>query len=219
VNKHAQRKVAVGLLVLAGGAWGFDRFVLGYSDPAPAGAALAVSPGGPGAAAAGPRADGSAPAAPPTPASGPAIKPTPTLAQRLGVLDGHREAEPVDITLIPASWPAPAPEEGSEKPKAAETPAVAAGPTFRLTAVVRNQAREPVAAWINGRLVRLGEEIEGHTLLAIVKDPERGNALTALLDGPEAHAKVALTPRADLPDAQTVRERGQPAVIAIGGGS
>lgn len=159
-----QRKAAVAVLALAGAAFCIDRFVLGYSATAAVGAAIGL-------------------AAPASTNSAPAVAfHLASLTQRVARLDpGDVSDEQIvlDAFAMPSRWKELDRAKDESTPKAAGGKPVRAN--FTLTTVITSVGDHPAVARINGRLVKVGERIDGRTLLRI----EGGRSYTAVLSGSE----------------------------------
>lgn len=176
---NTQRKAVVAVLALAGAALCVDRFVLGYSGPR---AAAAVET----------TADviASAPAAASAAPSG-AL----SLAKRVAALasdaPGPEFPATTDALCIPASWNSLLSEPEQSHPATPGSPSTAIGgaPSFVVSSVVFGTHKEPLAARIDGKLIRVGQSIRGHQLLRI----EKGSPAIVVLSGTSGEIQVPFT--------------------------
>jgi hypothetical protein len=187
VKRQTQRKLAVGVLVLACGAFCVDRFVLGYSGPQTAAAATAASAGS--AEAPKPRAVQSAAIVD----SGPEVSVSRRLAALKGRMPSWGPRDEQDAMTIPASWhiDLPAAEE-----KAAGTSAPVSrlqAPKFALSTVMGDSKGQSYLAIINGRTVKVGDQIEGYTVESIKGSKE---SAAVVLSGPGGEFTIE-SPRMD----------------------
>jgi len=170
-----------------------DRLVLAPSATGPQPAAAAESPPGPAAAATQPP---TGPEAPPTAAETDPASPSagpPPLASRLAAAAERFSLDPERLRdgFAPApSWLAeltePPPSEPAEAAPEPETPSPAEA--FReghaLTAVIMTQRGG--SAVVNGRVVRLGQTVDGFTLVRLT----RRSAVFASEDGEEVELRL-----------------------------
>ncbi len=210
VKWNNQRKAVVAVLALAGAAFCVDRFVLGY---------------GPRSASAAPQIETtadiltSAPSTEPGAASPTVAVRTVSLAERVANLvpAAEQDAPASNAFTVPAVWAKllhtsePAPSGA-----AAGTPITTiSGDSFTLTSVVAGPHVSTPAARINGRLILVGQKINGHQLLRI--DREHGKNFVAVLRGtePDSEIRVPLAIGGDNapppgPDAPAADAQGSP---------
>jgi hypothetical protein len=167
VKWNTQRKSVVAVLALAAAAFCVDRFVLGYGPRAANAAEHIPNP----LAVASPDPDG------PGPSAAPLVR-TVSLTERvamLAVAESEGPDGPTDAFTLPIGW---AKLLSSSPTSADDTIAGASG--FTLTSVILDPHGTRTAARINGRLIKLGQKIDGRTLLRI----EGLKTFTAILAGP-----------------------------------
>lgn len=178
VKRHTKRIVAFALLGMAGTAFCVDRFVLGYSGPRAAAAAIepGVEPAKP------------ATTVPKTAEATPeetARKKIAMLTLRMPMLGRVPES---DAMVIPAAWHV-------DKPKVEEKTAtsVAKGkpefPKFVLSSVIGRAGDSSAAAMVNGTMVRVGQEVEGYMVKA-VKSSKTQEPSTVTLIGPAGEITI-----------------------------
>lgn len=190
VATKKQRSVLTAVLVLGAGAIGWDQFMAGAAGPQPARAddLLVASEKSPGAAVV-------VSAAVPT--GGAHIK---SVAQMLSVLpatwDTQSPASDADGFALPAHWvdkivAKSAPEGGTSK----EAQDATTEPELHLTMIVRKAKEAPVAI-INGEAVRVGESVQGYTLISLRAPGEGGPGANgfALLEGPSGLKELSFDP-------------------------
>lgn len=192
MNWTRQRKTFVAILALAGVALTVDRLFLS-GGPAEAHAAPAETPPESLSRTTPTTATLSAPP-PSTPMIAAPDAGALTVAQRLSKLQsGFSDAgeQPVDNAFAaPQSW---LEKMSPGKPKPSHTSHAAdQAPEFRLTMIVRDKRRQPIAATLNGRTVELGKDIDGYTLTELRDNPQQ-----AVLSGPSGEIKVSLFSQAD----------------------
>lgn len=200
-----QRLIFVGLLAVAGGALAVDRFILGGGQdhavpPSPNSTRTQAAEPAPAASTNALPRDSAAAPAPST--RTPLISVTDRLQPLLRfpngpILDEHRNA-----MQIPSAW-ALAIAATSAPPSAdlaaAPAPQPEILPTFRLTMIVRDKSGTPIAAWINGQLVRPGGSIAGFTLTSIAASSSRGENLGIRLARNNRELIIPFHTRNDLP--------------------
>jgi hypothetical protein len=174
VKRHTQRIVAFAMLGLAGTAFCVDRFVLGYAGPQAAAAATTPGPEHAGAA--------TAPVAPPAVAE---VSVSTRLAGLRDRLPAWGSSDERDAMMIPAAWHIDAPKPAE---KAESTPTLGVGakpeaPKFTLSSVVGGASGGQMVAVVNGKLVKVGDQVEGYTVKSI-KASQKGVAAAVTLGGP-----------------------------------
>lgn len=192
VATKKQRVVLTGVLVLGAGAIGFDQLTGETSAPQAAKAEelLIASEKSPTSVQTDAAADRS---------SGTHVK---SVAQMLNVLPTtwNPEAPATDANgfALPAHWvskivekPAPV----SAHPQ--DALAAAVEPELHLTMIV-GKAKEPSMAIINGEPVRVGESVQGYTLLSLRAPGEGGKSTSglAVLEGPSGRKELIFDPAA-----------------------
>jgi hypothetical protein len=157
------RRVWLGLLVVAVGALLVDKLYLGSEAPAPAEAASArrgPTPAPPTAAAPSPQ------PAEPAPPPGPGDLP---LADRLEALAGEQPIDTIDMRdafALSDVWHSELTVE--EAPEIGPTPGERFVSGHRLTSVLLGGKRS--LAVVDGRAVRLGQALEGFTLVEVTAE-------------------------------------------------
>ena len=207
VKWNNQRKAVVAVLALAGAAFCVDRFVLGYgprsaSAATPIEAAVDILTSAPSKEAG---------------AATPAVAArTVSLAERVASLIPADEqgAETPNAFALPAAWAnlLRTSEPTPSSPAAGPPPTTTSGESFTLSSVFAAPSGSKSAARINGRLILVGQKINGHELLRL--DHEHGKNFVAVLRGTEPGSEIRVPlaiggdnapppgPDAPAPDAQ-----------------
>lgn len=142
-----QRKLSFAVLALAGAALVVDKLFLGASGPVAARADEVAA-----------QAEASV-AAPVRAAAA-----QPTVAKRLERLGAHG-AEVGDAFAVPAAWRKVAVKNTEQGPNI-DTPAAAFVKEHHVAAILRG-GQDPARAMVNGKLVTLGDSIDGGTLVEV----------------------------------------------------
>ena len=178
---NTQQKAVVAVLALAGAAFCVDRFVLGYGPRS----ASAVPPSET-------TADllASAPAADSATAAAKAMIRTVSLADRIARLASSAETpSATDAFATPASWVKLLPTDDKPVDSAAIAPVTTAnGDSFTLSSVIAGPHVATPAARINGRLITVGQKINGHELLRVEREP--GKNFVAILRGRGSESEI-----------------------------
>jgi len=142
-----QRKLSIAVLALAGGALIVDKMFLGATGPAAA------------------RADEVAVQVETTAAAPARSQPAqPTVAKRLERLAPHG-GEVGDAFAVPAAWRKVAVKAAEQGPNI-DTPAAAFAKEHHIAAIMRG-GQDPARAMVNGKIVSLGDSIDGGTLVEV----------------------------------------------------